>query len=517
MSNKIAITAIIITCITLFSKVLGFFRDVILAATYGTTYKADAFIMAQSIVEVVTSVVIVALGTTFIPVMSDYLNSKSKEETNKFLNVVYNVSTCVSLLICVLGMVFTKELVSIFAPNFSTEVQALTIQLTRIILPSIILMVFVTLNNAKLQNHGNFLIPTAIGFPQNIILITAMIFFTDSYGIYGLAVAVFVGTLFQVIIQLPFTRKLKYHFKFDFDLKEDGLRRIGVLIIPIIIGSGVQQINWIVDRMLASGLPEGSIAALNYSNRLNAFIIGLLSAVVTTIFYTSMSNYYSQGKEKEFKEMLRKTINILIILIIPASIGFFVLRLPIVKLIFLRGSFDIEAAEMTAYALYFATLGMIGFSLREVISRAFYAIKDTKTAMINGSIAVIINIVASIILVPYLGLGGLVLGTSISAIVGTILLMISLHKKVGDYGYRNILLIFTKILIVSIVMGIIVDYCYVIFYTATSNNIIPLLLSILVGMVFYVGMIILLKIEEVALLKQIIVVRVGRVFKKFKN
>ncbi|MDC7783895.1 murein biosynthesis integral membrane protein MurJ [Priestia megaterium] len=517
MSNKIASTAILITCITLFSKIFGFFRDIILAATYGTTFKADAFIMAQSIIEVITGVVIAALGTTFIPVMSDYLNTKSKEETNKFLNVIYNVSISVTLIICILGMIFTKELISIFAPSFSSEVQKLTIQLTRIILPSIILMVLVTLNNAKLQNHGNFIIPTAIGFPQNIVLIVAMIFLTDSYGIYGLAFAALLGVLFQVLLQLPFTRKLSYHYKFDFDLKEEGLRRIGILIIPILIGSGVQQINWIVDRMLASGLPEGSIAALNYSNRLNAFVIGLLSATVTTIFYTSMSNYYSQGKDKEFKKMLRKTINILIILIVPASIGFFVLRLPIVKQIFLRGSFDIHAAEMTAYALYFTTLGMIGFSLREVISRAFYAIKDTKTAMINGSIAVVINIIASILLVPYLGLGGLVLATSISAIVGTILLMISLHKRVGNYGYKNIIITFIKVLFVSVLMGITVDFCYKIIYNVTSINTIALLLSIIVGMLIYTLLIMLLKIEEVSQLKQLLIIRLERLLKKSTN
>lgn len=514
MSSKIANIAILITCITLLSKVLGFFRDVILAATYGTSFKADAFIMAQSIIEVVTSIVIVALGTTFIPVMSDYIHNKSRQETTKFLNVVYNVTIIVALIICLLGMSFTRELINIFAPNFSLETKNLTIQLTRIMLPSIVLMVLVTLNNSKLQNHGNFLVPTAIGFPQNIALIIAMVFLTDSYGIYGLAFAALVGVLFQLLFQLPFVYKLGYQYRFQVDLKEEGLRRIGTLIIPILIGSSVQQINFIVDRMLASGLSEGSIAALNYSNRLNAFVIGLLSATVTTVFYTSLSNYYSQRKYKEFKNMLQKTINILIILIVPASIGFFVLRFPIVKLIFLRGSFDIRAAEMTAYALYFATLGMIGFSLREVINRALYAIKDTKTAMVNGAIAVLINIIASISLVPYLDLGGLVLGTSLSAILGTILLMYSLHKRIGNYGYKNIILTFSKVVSVSLLMGVIVNYCYDFIYELSNSNLLGIILSVVSGFMFYCLLIMLVKINEVGDIKRIVTSKIINTLKK---
>jgi len=507
MSNKIANTAILITLITFLSKLSGFIRDVILASSFGTTLNSDAFIMAQSIIGVFTGLVLAALGTTFIPVMSDYLLYKSKDETKKFINVVYTVSIGLTIIICILGMIFTKQLVGLFAPSFSLVAHDLTVQLMWIMLPTIVLTTLVTLNNAKLQNHGKYLVSAAIGFPMNFIMIITMLFFTDSFGIQGLSIALVIGTLLQPLLQMPFTRKLGYPYKLQIDFKEDGLRRIGILIVPILIGTGIQQINTMVDRILASGLAEGSIAALTFSNRLGVFITGLLSAAVVSIYYTSMSNYFSAGKDELFKKLLRNTINISTILIIPASVGFMVLRLPIVQLIFERGMFDSTASEMTAVALFYFTIGLIGFLLRDVLSRAFYALKDTKTVMINGSIAVITNIVACIVLVRYLGLGGLALGTSISGIVSSVLLLISLHKKIGDFGLRNIILVFTKVLIASLVMGVTVHYCYEIIFAIIPSILLAVLICVASGAFVFGTLVLLFKIDEVEMFKQMVLSR----------
>lgn len=173
MSNKIAKTAILVTAITLLSKISGFFRDIMLAASYGTSLDSDAFIMAQSIVSLFTTLVLAALGTTIVPVLSDYLSSKSREETSYFLNVVYTICICVTLLVCILVFLFTKNLVGLFAPSFSSEARVLTVQLTQIMLPTFVLTTIITLNNAKLQNHGSFLVPASIGFPLNLFSINS--------------------------------------------------------------------------------------------------------------------------------------------------------------------------------------------------------------------------------------------------------------------------------------------------------------------------------------------------------
>jgi len=505
---KFAYTAIVITFITFLSKFTGFLRDIILAATFGVTIYSDAFLLAQSIIGVITSLVLAALGTTFIPIMSDYLLHKSKKETNKFINVVYTYTISLSIVICVIGYIFSDEMVWIFAPNLSLEARSLTSELTVILLPMIILTAIVTLSNAKLQNHGNHLVPASVGFPLNLVLIIAMLFITDFYGVHGLAISLVIATLSQILLIYPFSRKLGYRFRIDYDFKEEGFRRIGILFIPILIGSGIQQINTIIDRILASGLGEGSVAALNYSNRLSMFIIGLLSAAVVSIYYTSMSNYFSSGQSELFKKLLRNTINVSILIIIPASVGFIVLRLPIVQLIFERGMFDRTASEMTALGLQYFTIGLVGFLLRDVLSRAFYALKDTKTAMVNGSIAIGLNIVLSLILVRFMGLGGLALGTSISGIAGSILLMLSLYKKIGDYGLKNIALTTLKVIIVSLVMGIIVHYCYNLISSIWKMNFVAVLVSVLTGFIIYIIGISLVKIEETMALKRLILNRI---------
>lgn len=514
MSRSIASAAIWITAITFLSRITGFIRDVILAAMYGTTIESDAFIMAQSIIGVVSGLLIAALGTTFIPVMSDYLQSKSTKETTRFLNVVYTVAGSLSIVICLLGLLFTEQIVNVFSPNFSDEASKLTIQLTAIMMPVVVLSTIVTLNSAKLQNHGQYLIPASIGLPLNFAMIMTMLLLTDHYGVYGLAASFVAGTILQIVLQWPFVRKLGYRFRPVLDLKEEGLRRIGLLIIPIMIGSGLQQINTLVDRILASGLPEGSVAALNYSNRLSLFIINLFSVAVATVYYTSMSNYFAAGQTEAFKKLLRNTINLSIVFIVPASVGIIVLRLPIVKMIFERGLFDHSASETTAIALYFYTFGLVGFLLRDVLSRAFYAIKDTKTAMINGSVAVVLNIVLSIILVRYIGLGGLALGTSLSALIGTGLLAFSLAKKIGGFGQGNILTTLGKVTAPSAVMGISVHYMYQLLMNTFQSNTLSVLAVVIFGVLVYAGMLKFMKIEEVDTIAKMLISKLRRLQNK---
>lgn len=497
-----------ILIITIFSKLLGFLRDVFIAARYGATLETDAFVMAQTITDVLTSIIFVSLATTFIPVLSDYSIHKTKSETNKFLNVLYTICIIITSIICLVGVIYTKPIVGFFAPNYTDESLNMTIALTRILLPSTIIGVVVALNNSRLQLSNNFLIPAAIAIPWNISIILSMTYLESN--IFYLAIAFVVGVSLQLVMQYPFTKRLGYRYYPNFDIKEPGLRKIGILIVPVLIGSGIQEVNTIVDRILSSSLSEGSLAALNFSSKLNAFLLGILSATITSIFYTSMSKLYSENKLADFKANLKKTINILIIIIIPASIGFSILRLPIVKLIFERGMFDHEASEMTALALNYLIIGLIGFSLRDVLSRAFYAIKNTKIAMINGSIAIGINIIVSILLVPYLGLGGIALGTSVSGIVGTLLLAISLHRKIGDFGSKNILKTLMKTLAAGIVMGGIVSVSYSWLINISNSNFISIVCSIIFGIIIYILILFLFKVEEIKFIFNVIMTRIKR-------
>ena len=176
------------------------------------------------------------------------------------------------------------------------------------------------------------------------------------------------------------------------------------LIGPVLIGVAVNQINTMVDRTLASTLVEGSISALNYANKLNGFVMALFITSVGAVIYPMLSKLSSEDNKEKFISSVVQSINSVILLVIPISIGAIVLATPIVKLLFQRGEFDARATSMTAIALIMYSIGMVAFGLRDIIGKVFYALKDTKTPMINGAIAMIMNIVLNIILVKYLQL-----------------------------------------------------------------------------------------------------------------
>ena len=187
------------------------------------------------------------------------------------------------------------------------------------------------------------------------------------------------------------------------------------------------------------------------------------------------------------------------LLVIPATFGSMIFAEQIVRLLFNRGMFDTQAISMTTSALFFYSLGMIGFGLRDVLSRAFYSMQDTKTPAINAAIAVVLNIILNIIFSKFLGIGGLALATSISAIFGTVLLFISFRKKIGPFGMKSIVFSFGKIVAASVIMGIIAKFSFNRMLMTFGENV-SLILSISIGAVIYGIIIYFMKIEEVDIL-----------------
>lgn len=509
-NKKVAGIALIITIITFSSKLLGLLRDILLANYYGTSISSDAYVMAQSILSVFTILLVNGLGTAFIPMLSDYKVNRSESENKGLINNVYTVSFLLTAVISVVLLIFIKPVVGFFAPGFSSEAQHLTQMVTMVMIPTISLSVIVLLNNSFLQTRGSYFVPALYGFPSNLALIAGMVFFTSQFGIVGLGVAFSVGAVCQILFQMPALFKTGFQFKPERDFNNEGLRTLLILVIPTAIGTGIQQINSIVDRMIGSGLAEGSIAALNFSNKLGMFIMGLLFASISSVYYTAMANHRANNNMDEFKNLLKGTVNTLSLLIVPASVGFIVLRLPIVKLVFERGAFDGGASEMTAIALMYTAVGLLGFSLRDVFSRAFYALQDTKTPMINGSIAVVVNIVLDIALAGPLKVGGLALATSISGLTASILLFIALYKRIGDFGVKDMLNTFSKILIAAFLMGVCVHFTYTGLTAVAGSLLISLGGSILVGVAVYGVTVTLLGIKEVHSLLAVVTKKLKR-------
>jgi putative peptidoglycan lipid II flippase len=223
---------------------------------------------------------------------------------------------------------------------------------------------------------------------------------------------------------------------------------------------------------------------------------GIIVISIVTVMYPLISKMAAEKNFAGLKRALSQAISGINLLVIPATVGAMIFAEPIVRMLFGRGAFDEQAIMLTSVALFFYALGMVGIGLREVLSRAFYSLRDTKTPMYNATIAVTLNIVLNIILSRFIGLGGLALATSISALFCTFLLFISLRKKIGPFGLLEITRSFVKIVVASLVMGLLAKWVYEVLLLYLSANI-SLLLAIAIGAGVYFVLIYFMKIKEV--------------------
>ena len=243
----------------------------------------------------------------------------------------------------------------------------------------------------------------------------------------------------------------------------------------------------------------GGISALNYASRLNEFVQGIFVLSIITVMYPMISKMVAENNMNGLKKSVSEAISGINILVVPAMVGSMIFAKPVVMLLFGRGKFDAEAITMTSAALFFYSLGMIGVGLREVLSRAFYSMQDTRTPAVNAAIAVVINIILNIILSKFMGIGGLALATSMSAIICMVLLLISLRMKIGPFGIKEITISFVKILCASLLMGLIAKLSFNALTSNVSQNL-SLVLSIGIGAVVYFVLIYFMRIKEVDVL-----------------
>ena len=505
--SRIAKAAVGLMIVTILSKIIGFAREQVLAFHYGTTVYAAAYFTALNIPIVIFASLGSAIATSLIPMYSSIREHGGELESQYFINNIITIVTIICTGILILSLVFTEPIVKLFAVGFDKEVFKLTVNFTRILLFGILFTGASNIIVGYLQVKGNFTIPGLISLPSSIIVIISIIL-SAKYGIYVLVYGTLVGTISQLIFQLPFAYKEGFRYKPILKFKDDNVKKLIFLIIPVLIGVSVNQVNNMVDRTLASTLGTDIVASFSYANKLYYFVQGLFITSIITVIYPKLSELLSKNNIEEFKNSLVKGMNIIILLIVPISIGTIVLCKPVVRLVFERGAFTSDATIITSNILALYAIGMIAFGLNDIISRAFYSLQDTKTPMINGGIVMMVNIILNVILVRYMGYGGLAIASSISAFVGLFIFIINLSKRLGKIGLNRVLWVFIKSMIASIVMGFIttISYSFIsnIVGVDTISQVIKLLISVCIGAVIYALMILNLNIEETNILVNLI-------------
>jgi murein biosynthesis integral membrane protein MurJ len=500
--SKVAKATIGLMLATIIAKVLGFGRELVLAAVYGASMYSDAYLTAMNIPVVLFTIIGTTLGTVLIPMYFEVNNDLGEKKALNFTNNVFNIVVIICIVISVIGAIFTPQIVKIFAVGFEGETLRLAIYFTRVMILGLAFLGMSYIMMAYLQVKENFIIPGFMSVPYNILIIISIIV-SVKISPYLLPWGTLIGLSLQFLFQLPFAIKKGYRYKLYIDVKDEHLKRMLWLIAPVLIGVAVNQINTIVDRTIASTLVEGSISALNYATKLNQFVMGMFIVSISSVVYPMLSKLSSENNKEQFNKSIITSVNTVTLLVIPISIGAIILANPIVKLLFQRGEFDVRATQMTAVALIFYSIGMIGYGLRDILGKVFYSLQDTRTPMINGVIAMVLNITLNILFVKYtnMQLAGLAFATSISALFTIALLFISLRRKIGSFGGKSIALGMIKSLISGIIMAVVTLFAYNtianILGSGFIKEVITLALSVGIGAIVYGTSIIILKVDEV--------------------
>lgn len=488
-------TVIILMLITVFSKLVGFSRDVVLASFYGASNISDAYLISLTIPIVIFSMVGIGISTAYIPMFSSIEKNEGSKKAIDYTSNLINFILLICTVIIVLSYFNLEFIVRLFASGFSVSTFQLTIQFTKITLFGIYFSSVIYILQGYLQIRSKFIIPALIGLPMNIVFLLSIVI-SKSTSLSVLSIGSVVATASQLFLLIPLALKSGYTYKPLLNIKDRNLKEMGMIALPVMLGVSVNEINVLVDRTLASQISVGGISALTYANRLNGFVVSIFVISIATVIFPKISAMAAVEDFSGLKKALEGAINSISILLVPATLGSMLFSKQIVQLLFGRGAFNADAINMTSNALLFYSIGMLGYSYREIIARGFYALKDTSTPVKNATFGVVLNIILNFLLSKVMGISGLALATSIASTFTCILLFISLRKKIGRFGIKKISISFIKVLFSSIIMSLVSQLTFNYFITVFSQNI-SLILAIGIGIVSYIFVISFMKIEDV--------------------
>ncbi len=422
--------AILITLLAATSRVIGFFREMMIAAFFGAKKITDSFVVAQAIPGILSGLVAGALSSVFVPLYAEWKEKRGKEEAERFASILLSDLFLLLLGITLFSYFLAPLIIDILAPGFPKGTKKLTLDFIYIMLPSIVFWGTYGLITGLYNSHKSFVIPNISGVLGSLIFILSIFFLHNILGAYILPWGYLANVVVQYILLIPTLGRIGVKIRWEVNFKYEGLRKALILVGPIFLGQSVGILNMAIDRIFGSYLPEGSISALNYASRLYHLPVNLFVNALATAIYTDLAFNVQSESLDEFKRSLNRSIKAGLFFIIPASFGLIFLARPIVQLAFERGAFDIIATKRTSEALIFYSLGLTFMSMNMIMVRGFYALHDTKTPTFNSIIALLSNIVLNAILIKPLAHRGLALATSLSSLISCILLMRSLNNKI---------------------------------------------------------------------------------------
>ena len=439
------------------SRVLGLLRDRMLAARFSPD-ELGVYLAAFRLPNLLFELLVMgALTSAFIPVYTKYLTLGKQEEAWKISNTIITISCILLAFITIPILIWTKEVSHFIAPGFTDIQVGQMIGFTRfMVIAQVFPLLIGNFFTGILQSHNLFTIPGVAPVVYNIGIIISIIVFSSSMGLWAPVIGVGIGAVLFMCIQIPSLVQLGYRNRIALDIRNQGVREIGKLMVPRTIGLAISQVDTTVDLILSTLLGARMVTVFNFAQHLQQLPIGLFGATVAQAAFPLLSQASATGDKEKFTKTLYSALNQIVFFIMPVSVLFMVLRIPIVRLVFGASRFDWQATVLTGMTLSMFAISLSAQAVSQLLTRGFYALYDTKTPVIIGVITILINTMCSVIFVqlykfPVWSLG---LSTSIASIINAALLVLYLGKRIGVGTMANMFYTPMKIIIASLLTGI---------------------------------------------------------------
>jgi len=505
-NQQIARAAGIVMIAYIFSTMIGVIRGMVVSRAFGTSTSLDSFNAANRVTELLFNLTAGgALGSAFIPMFTGYLTRKDQKGAWKLASGVVNSVLVVLVLVSTLMWIFAPFLVenglfALVADSSAVQV-AETVRLLRIMLPTVIVFGLSGLVMGMLNAHQVFLWPALAPAAYSLGIILGVWLLPASLGINRLAIGTVIGALGHLLLQLPaFFRLPARRYELATGFRDGPVRKVLLLMLPRIFGAGIVQLNFMANTIISLSLGAGSASALTWAFTLMLMPQAAIAQSAGTASLPTLSAQVELGRFDEFRQTLSGIIRMMLLLALPATVGLILLRVPLVRVLYERGSFDASSTQMVAWALLWYAVGLTGHSLVEVLSRAFYAMHDTKTPVLVGIVAMTGNILLSFGFsqlfsqVGWLPLGGLALANTAATAVESLALLELMRRRMKGVGGKLILRTGALALAASTVMGAALAVWMTVF--GGMNKFLVLAGGIVLGVAVYGLMMWLLKVPE---------------------
>ncbi|CAM4322428.1 murein biosynthesis integral membrane protein MurJ [Pseudoalteromonas ostreae] len=473
MAKGLFRSGMIVSAMTMISRVLGLVRDAVVANLLGAGAAADVFLFANRIPNFLRRLFAEgAFAQAFVPVLSEIKQQQGDDKVRLFVAQAAGTLGTILLVVTIIGVIASPVIAALFGTGWfiewwqggpDGEKFVLASSLLKLTFPYLFFVSLVALSGAVMNVYNRFAVAAFTPVLLNISIIGCAIFLHDKFsvGAYSLAIGVFVGGVVQLLFQLPFLYRAKMLSKPRWAWQDENVKKVRKLMLPALFGVSISQINLLLDTMIASLLMTGSIAWLYYSDRLIEFPLGLFGIGIATVILPALSKLHSSEKNSDFQHTLDWGVRFVIFLGLPAMIGLMIISPLIISVLFDHGAFSqggVDHVQAVSLGVMAYSVGLVSFMLIKVLAPGFYARQDTKTPVRIGIITLVLNMVFNIMLAPFIGYLGLALATSMSASCNAYLLYRQLSKE-QVYQFSRFSLLFTcKCVAASLVMGGIVWY-----------------------------------------------------------